>query len=629
MLCSSVTAMTDKSTPPPIQQLSDDIANKIAAGEVIERPAAVAKELIENSIDAGADRITVRIEGGGHHLLSISDNGHGMHKDDLALALSRHATSKLKSADDLFSISSLGFRGEALPSISAVSEFEIASRTHDADGGFALRRMGNQDLGIQACSMAPGTKVSVRNLFWNVPARLKFLKSESSESGHITDMVQRMAISHPHIAFLLQVGDKTIHDLPQHDHLEQRIRAIFGKNLCEQLLPIEGHSDSTQVTGFASHPSQATARAKRQFIFLNGRFIKDKLIIAAIREAYRGFLEPRLHPPVFMHIDTDPSLIDVNVHPTKAEVRFRNDREIFKVVRNAIRSVLEENSGGFNMLHTAATPERPQQHSSSGDIVNRTVVKAADPDEPSIQERFIPQTPLSAYAPSNTDSPTAVSESGSSYSTDSAQRDDTNDAEQNPAAQLYADDLPGIRKITQLNDMYLLIETSNGIRLVDQHALHEKAIYLCLDPDITDFEGSGRQELLIPKNIELTAAEVAGLEPILDTLTEHGIEAECFGPTTILLRAHPLALKKVNWQSFFEDMADNGTKHKSIETLRKRIAHSASCRRAVKAGDKLSDAEQRNLVKLLYTLEHMEHCPHGRPTTLDLSWTELERRFQR
>ncbi len=606
--------MTLKTKPPQIHQLSDDIANKIAAGEVIERPAAVAKELIENSIDAGATQITIHMADGGQHLLSIADNGHGINKDDLPLALSRHATSKLQAADDLFAINSLGFRGEALPSIAAVSEFEIASRTHDNDSGYALRVHGSEIQDVQACSMAPGTKVTVRNLFWNVPARLKFLKSPSAEAGHITDVVQRMALSHPHIAFELIAGDKVIHDLPVHDHLGQRIRAIFGKNVTDQLFAIDGHSYTTQITGYASHPSEAKPRAKRQFVFLNGRYIKDKLIIAAIREAYRGFLEPRLHPPVFIHIDTDPKLIDVNVHPTKAEVRFRNDREIFKILRNAIREVLEKNSGGFNMLHTAAAPEltspppvAPNSPVTSGDdIVKRTVVKAAEDQQEALQERFVPQMPAQETIDTST-----VAEQQSTYAVDSN------------------DDLPGIRRIVQLNDMYLLIETELGIRLVDQHALHEKSIFLCLDPSVTDFEGSGRQELLVPKNIELSAAEVAVLEPLLESLGEHGIEAECFGPTTILLRSHPLALKKINWQGFFESMAEDGNKDKSIEAIRKRIAHSASCHRAVKAGDKLSEAEQRNLVKLLYTLEHMEHCPHGRPTTLDLSWTELERRFQR
>ena len=607
--------MSTTTKPPSIRQLDDDIANKIAAGEVIERPAAVAKELIENSIDAGADEISITIEGGGQHALVIADNGHGMRADDLSIALSRHATSKLQSADDLFAISSLGFRGEALPSIAAVSEFELASRTHDADAGHQLKVIGDKQLGTSTCSMAPGTRISVRNLFWNVPARLKFLKSESAEAGHITDMVQRMALSHPHIGFLLKVGDKVIYDLPIHHHLEERIRSLFGKNICEDLLPIASNSDTTQITGFVTHPSQAKARAKRQFVFLNGRFIKDKLIIAAIKEGYAGFLEPRLHPPVFIHIDTDPKLIDVNVHPTKAEVRFRHDREIFKLIRNAIREQLEQNSGGFNMLHTAAAPAST---APSGDIVSRQIVKEAQQHEPQIQERFVPQTPDVAPTRSTPDQERQVAESQQHYQADTP-------IEATPAA----DDLPGIRKIAQLNDMYLLIETDHGIRLVDQHALHEKAIFLCLDPHITDFEGSGRQELFIPKNIELSAAEVANLEPILETLQEHGIEAEVFGPTTILLRAHPLALKKVNWQSFFEDMAADGHKDQSIEKIRKRIAHSASCRRAVKAGDKLSDSEQRELVKLLYTLEHMEHCPHGRPTTLDLSWTELERRFQR
>ncbi|NRA37183.1 MAG: DNA mismatch repair endonuclease MutL, partial [Planctomycetes bacterium] len=257
---------------PRIQQLSDDIANKIAAGEVIERPAAVIKELVENSIDAGATHIRINTAAGGHQLLEVSDDGHGMQQDDLRLALSRHATSKLQSSEDLFRIDSLGFRGEALPSIAGVSEFEIASRPQNAESGHSLRMMGSKEAGFAPCAMAQGTKVSVRNIFWNVPARLKFLKSEASESGHITDQVQRLALSHPHVAFSLNNGERNIFDIPQHDHIELRIAELFGRDVTQHLIPISDHTDTVQITGFITHPSQAKARAKRQFVFLNGRF---------------------------------------------------------------------------------------------------------------------------------------------------------------------------------------------------------------------------------------------------------------------------------------------------------------------------------------------------------------------
>ena len=294
-------------TPPIIRQLPEAVANQIAAGEVVERPAAVVKELAENALDAGATRILVRLDDGGRRLVEVEDDGCGMRRDDLRLALSRHATSKLQTADDLFRVATLGFRGEALPSIAAVSEFELASRPHAESQGWRLALTGGSETTLALCAMAPGTRVSVRNLFWNVPARLKFLKSEASETGHVTDQVIRLALSHPRVAFRLEVGGRAALDQPVNETLELRVRALFGGDLAKRLIAVEANADTMQLAGFVAHPQEARATAKRQYVFLNGRYVRDRLLLAAVREGFRGFLEPRLHGAVFLHLDLDPA----------------------------------------------------------------------------------------------------------------------------------------------------------------------------------------------------------------------------------------------------------------------------------------------------------------------------------
>lgn len=591
--------------PPDIRQLPEQVANQIAAGEVVERPAAVVKELAENSLDAGATRITVTCEDGGRRLVEVSDDGHGMRASDLRAALGRHATSKLHDADDLFRIATLGFRGEALPSIAAVSEMELASRPHDQDQGQSLACAAGVELRFQPCAMAVGTRVAVRNLFWNVPVRLKFLKSEAAEIGQVTEQVVRLALSLPRCAFVLRSDGRTLIDLPPDQDLVTRVRELFGKGLASLLLNASAAADHLEVQGFVAHPSEAKPSAKRQYLFLNGRHVRDRLLVAAVREGFKGFLEPRLHGAVFLYLQLDPSLVDVNVHPTKAEVRFRREGEVFATVVRAIRGALEANTSGFALLRPVESP-----------AAVRTIVKSpwepAVSASPAIQERFLPATPQVSVA---------VREPAAAYHAPSVAPAPSESAAAGPTH------LPGIRRVVQLNDMFLLIETEHGIRLVDQHALHEKALFLCLDP--TDVAAGGVQELVVPRTVELTAAEVATVEPLLPALAEHGITVDTFGPTTLLLRAHPAALRRVNWSAFFSALAATGDRAQALGDLSQRIAHSAACHGAIKAGQKLSAEEQLELVRLLYRLDHMEHCPHGRPTTLDLSWGELERRFQR
>ncbi len=649
--------------PPEIIQLSEQVANQIAAGEVVERPAAVVKELGENSLDAGATRIQIEIEDGGRRLIEVSDDGHGMRPADLRRAISRHATSKLSSSDDLFRIATLGFRGEALPSIAAVSEMELASRPHDAIAGQLVRLTGGNETTYQPCAMSPGTRISVRNLFWNVPARLKFLKSEASETGHVHDQVVRLALSHPKVGFRLKVGGRTDIDLPPASTLEARIAALFGPEVAGSLIAVAEQANAMQVSGFVAHPREARPTAKRQYLFLNGRFVKDRILIVAVREGYKGFLEPRLHGTVFLHLDLDPSQVDVNVHPTKSEVRFRREGDVFSLVSKAINAAVAKHAGGFTLLTPADRPQpaAPAAPAPTADspILSRTVVKAA---APVYQERFLPATPVVTPEvtrpvpaadhiagfdvpdrPLKTQEPAIAYQAGP-FPTPSAllssaplpSAPPATDAAATPvptgpaapapdAARVAATQhLPSVRRVVQLNRMFLLIETEHGIRLVDQHALHEKALFNSLAGDADPFAG-GRQELLVPLVVRLDAAEVAGLRPLVNELANLGIDLEVAGATEVHVHAHPQALRRLNWAAFLGEVATGG----GIDLLRTRLAHRAACHAAVKAGQILNADEQLELVRMLFEMEHMEHCPHGRPTTLDLSWEELAKRFQR
>ncbi len=614
-------------TPPEIRLLPDLVANQIAAGEVIERPAAVVKELVENSLDAGATRVTVRIEDGGRRLVEVVDDGHGMRPDQLRMALGRHATSKITSAEDLFRVMTLGFRGEALPSIAAVSECEIASRTHEVDGGHRVLWAGAEERSAGPCAMAPGTRISVRNLFWNVPARLKFLKSEASETGHIAEQVTRFALSHPHVAFRLEADGRTDLDLPPQEELDGRIRALFGAELAGDLCAVVAGDPGMEVTGFAAHPRHAKPTSKRQYVFLNGRFVRDKLLLAAVRDGFKGFLEPRLHGTVFLHLDVDPAAVDVNVHPTKHEVRFRRDGEVFALISKALQAALTEHQGGFRLLSAEDRARLPVSP-----ILSRTVVKpplAPPPPMVVVQERFMPQLPPPEQpAPRPLDVPSVrhsvienrVAAAEVSYDRSAAR------AEVRPSGQPAA--LPStIRRFWQVNDMFLVIETEQGLRVVDQHALHEKALWQALDASVGDLAHSGIQQLAVPIVVQLTAAEIGSVSSLLPELGKHGIEAERFGPSSVAIRAHPTALSRCNWARFLADLAGDGAV--AVERLSERIRHSAACHAAVKAGQRLDHAQQAELVRMLFTLEGLEHCPHGRPTTLDLSWPELAKRFQR
>ncbi len=617
-----------------IRQLPEELANQIAAGEVIERPAAIVKELCENSLDAGATLVGGRAPDGGRRLVQVEDDGGGIAAEDLRLALTRHATSKIASAEDLFRIGTLGFRGEALPSIAAVSEMTLSSRPRAAEAGRRLALRGSTVEADEPCALAHGTVVAVRNLFWNVPARLKFLKSEASETGHITEQVIRLALGHPAAGFHLVCDGRTVIEVPPAQAFPDRIRALFGSGFASSLLAVAHHIEGAQVAGFVAHPREAKPTARRQYTFINNRWVRDKLLLAAVREGFKGHLEPRLHGAVILHLDCDPALVDVNVHPTKSEVRFRREGEIFALVSRAVAEGLRGHSGEFSLLtpadaararragarraprmrrrrrrrRSSAAPACASRRWASRSATCRTCPRSKPPRRPGPvrrrrwrrpQRRRRPRpTPPPAAAPAARRAdprrcPRACGGCCSSTACSCSSRP--------TAGSAWSTSTPCTRR-----------RCSSRSRIPAASSL-----------------GLGSQQLLVPRVVELTAAEVAAVEPLLSALQEVGIEAEVFGPTTVLVRAFPPRLKRLNWAGFFATLAESGSRERTLGVIRERIRHSAACHGAVKAGQELSAQEQLELVAALYELEGMEHCPHGRPTTLDLPWAELARRFQR
>ena len=385
-------------------------------------------------------------------------------------------------------------------------------------------------------------------------SRLKFLKSARAEGAAVTDMVTRLALGHPSVAVTLHLDERTTIDLAPEQGLKDRCAETLGRQLAEGLLAVEGVADATQLQGFVAHPQYAKPSAKKQYVYLNGRPVQDRMITAAIREGFAGFLEPRLHGVVILYVDTDPSLIDVNVHPTKAEIRFRRQGEVFALIRDSIKKVLAEHSGGFRLDGVAGISSRladvkRQSIRSAVPRENRRTLfsRALLPREPSTYPQTTVMEPINeTLHTAQSPTPQTVAETNVAYDASTAQAS----AREHVAVQTSTPDLPGIRKVVQLGDMYVLVETEEGIRLLDQHALHEKALYLCLEGDVREFEKGGRQELLIPQTIELDASEMAAVEPHLPALAESGIEAEVFGPCQLILRAHPSSLQKISWQRF-------------------------------------------------------------------------------
>lgn len=652
----------------PILRLDPALVNQIAAGEVIERPASVVKELLENAIDAGATRIDVAIEEGGVQLIRVTDNGCGIGRDDLALAVAPHATSKIRNTEDLFNIRTLGFRGEALASIASISRFRIASRPASQDEAFEYigrsertadeTGESNDAPHIRPSAGPVGTTVEVRNLFYNVPARRKFLRQAATEMGHVTEQIARLALAHPAIAFSVSHNGRSARSLPSVSDRRSRIGDFYGPELASCLIPVQRSERDLEIEALFAPPAQSRASSKWQYVFLNGRFITDRRIAYAVREAFRGLMEHDRHAVVFLFLRADPRQFDVNVHPTKLEVRWRDaglvQSQVLAVLREAL--LARDLTPAFSL--NRATGDTGATRDADADDRQRGVrqavadyLRSIDPTQaridfappPSyalrnVRPSLAPTFATPAQPPSNNlTAPPSVVELPAEQrlppadvppqSNDGAigSAIDSETAQRAPAAP----DSPA-GSVIQVHNAYLVAQTDEGIVIIDQHALHERILYEKFRQRLLAGPLES-QRLLIPPTVSVSAAQAEAAERQGELLRDLGIELDRFGPASLAIQSFPILLSNLDPAAFVRDLLDKlaDCGEATAETLVHAALDMMACKAAIKAGDALTQEEMIALLSQRDLTERSSNCPHGRPTTLQLTTRDLERQFKR
>ena len=628
----------------PIRQLSASVVNKIAAGEVIERPASVVKELLENAVDAGATQIELTIQQGGTELIRVTDNGHGIPQSQLPLAVTSHATSKIVDADDLFRVGTFGFRGEALASIAEISQTMIRSRTEDQDCGFEMQVNGGHREEAQPCGCPVGTTIEVRQLFYNTPVRQKFMKTAQTERGHIAEAFTRVALANPHVQMTFTNNTKVTHNLPATESWRDRIGAFFGPEISDNLIPVSNSHGEISINGFVVDPSVSRANNRLQYLFLNSRYIRDRSLQHALSESYRGLLMTGRFPICFLKLSIPFELVDVNVHPAKLEVRFQNGGQIYSQLLSTVRGKFLKTDLTAEAQLSKRGPASADQFKPfpGGGVDSPSTAAAAASigfNRSASQER-IPfqqpdsagfdwtQTPRQPFLPS---SPAAEQtglesarasdlESGGLSAGSSEHRFDQ--SHQAPSQTLTA---------IQVHNTYLVSENEEGMLVIDQHALHERVIYEQIREKVLKGKLES-QKMLVPEPVSLPPAEAAAVLDQTELLAKIGITVEPFGGDTVLVSAYPAMLANDNPAEMLRGVVEqliNGEKQLDQRDLVDELLHMISCKAAVKAGDKLSPEEITALLEHRELCQDAHHCPHGRPTSLLFSREELDKRFKR
>ncbi len=655
-----------------IRILPENVANKIAAGEVVERPASVVKELLENALDAGARSIRVEVESGGKRMIRVIDDGSGMNHDDALLAFERHATSKLRTADDLLSIATLGFRGEALPTIAAISRLLLETRTPEDEQGTRIEFAGGKLLGVKPAGVPSGTSISVADIFYCVPARRKFLKSETTELGHIASLVTHYALAHPEVQFVLKTPSQTILDCAPVEKLADRVYQLFGRQALEELVeipPNEGpvrsaiteptleedeQAATLRVSGFASRPEVQRTNRNGIYVFVNRRLVRDRLLLHAIGEAYRNIMPPGAFPVVLLFLDLPYQEVDVNVHPAKIEVRFRHPQFVHDFTRDALRHALSiaRPIPGFPAARAAAAGAAP------GEAGGRA--------GPGSMRGYAPMPDASAFpGPPRAEIPTSLA-SGASVAEDfelsgapdrpMAQRlgFDTNAAmnfplappsgppapaaapaeasrEDGPGALPSAEDIIDLKPLGQVNASFIIAVNGEGLWIIDQHVAHERVLF---EQHLrARREGNlGGQRLLMPIVVELNPRQLAIFEQIGDELRANGFEADLMGARSVAIQAAPAGIASGDAEKLLFEILDGIARENqaiSIDSLQSKIAASTSCHAAIKVNTPLDKTKMEWLLGELAKTEYPMSCPHGRPVVLRYSVREIERAFKR
>jgi DNA mismatch repair protein MutL len=598
----------------PIRLLPPNLVNQIAAGEVVERPASVVKELVENALDAGAGRVDITLRDGGRALIVVSDDGHVMDRDELALAIERHATSKLPD-DDLVHIAQFGFRGEALPAIGAVGRLSIVTRKRGAENGWSLTVEGGEKSPIEPAAHNQGTRVELRDLFFAVPARLKFLKSARSELNAVTEIVERLAMAHPEVAFSLADDDRNVLRLnaetadlmaePGSAQLK-RLAAIMGRDFADNAAPVDAGRDGHRVIGFAGLPTLNRATSTMQYLFVNGRPVRDRLLVGAIRGAYQDFLARDRHPLVALFVECAPEDVDVNVHPAKSEVRFRDAALVRGLIVGGIRHALT--SAGHRASTTVASATLQGFSAPPGPAWQ------GQPRGSSYPVSHLAAQALAAFAPlaPELERPSVRMESVPQETT--AMRD-----------------YPlGVAR-AQLHETYIVAQTADGIVIVDQHAAHERLVYERMKKALGE-TGVARQALLIPEVVKLDQPSAERLISRAAEFEELGLVIESFGPATVVVREVPALLGTTNVRDLLRDLADELAEFGAALSLKEKlesICGTMACHGSVRAGRQLTQPEMDALLRQMEATPHSGQCNHGRPTYVELKLADIERLFGR
>ncbi|KAA0013249.1 DNA mismatch repair endonuclease MutL [Billgrantia pellis] len=630
-----------------IQVLDPRLANQIAAGEVVERPASVVKELVENAIDAGSTRIEVELEAGGARLIRVRDDGSGIAEDDLPLALSRHATSKIASLEDLEGVASLGFRGEALASISSVSRLElIANVDEDPCHGWRVVAEGRQmEPRVTPAPHPRGTSVTVRDLFFNTPARRKFLRTEKTEYGHVEEAFRRLALSRFDIAWVLRHNQKTVHQLPAGNDAprrERRIAALLGRSFLDSALHLDLEVGSLRLWGWVGLPTHSRAQADQQYFFVNGRVVRDRLVAHAIRQAYRDVLFHGRHPVFVLYLEVDPLVVDVNVHPTKHEVRFRDGRMVHDFLFSSLHRALAEARPGERetpATEEAGEPEgevrepagrwqqRPMalhEAEEEGQRITADRVRAFMSGyralHPEHEERLLtPRTP-----PAAGEADVALAPLETKASVAPRQKPDMSEADASGVPPLgYA--------VAQLHGIYILSQTARGMVIVDMHAAHERIVYERMKAQVHS-GALEAQPLLVPVSLAVSAAEVATAEAEREAFARFGVELDVAGPETLLVRQVPALLVDADVEPLIRDMLADLERYGRSDRLEAHVNEllaTMACHGSVRANRRLTTAEMNALLRDMERTERSGQCNHGRPTWAEMSLRELDRLFLR
>ena len=621
-----------------IRRLPDGLVNRIAAGEVVERPASAAKELIENALDAGATRVDVIMRDGGRTAITVTDNGMGMSREELEVAVERHATSKLKG-EDLTHITSLGFRGEALPSIGAVSRMTITTRAASAgpeESAWSLSVEGGRVTPPEPAALGQGTRIEVRDLFYATPARLKFLKAPRTEYSHAVDVIERLAMAHPHVAFTLGDGGRTTIRLNEAEgDLFQarlvRLGAVMGRDFEDNALPIEAEREGIRLSGYAGLPTINKRTTSHQFLFVNGRPVRDKLLYGAVRGAYMDFISHDRHPLLALFLDVPPEVVDVNVHPAKTEVRFREPGLVRGLIVGALKhalvaaghrastTVANATLGALgrsveNQMPQTSYAWQPQNRSGYGTTVSRGMAESG----------MAYQAPIGQ--PSG-EQPPAHQEGGGMWQGEAPQA--RSEAPTPESAALEAHPLGAAR--AQLHENYIVAQTSEGMVIVDQHAAHERLVYERMKKAL-EADGIKRQMLLIPEVVDLDEASVERLAARAEEFAELGLVLEPFGAGAVVVREVPALMGEADVAGLVRDLAEELTEFGEAMALKDKLAHicgTIACHGSVRSGRRLTVEEMNALLREMEITPHSGQCNHGRPTYVSLGLNDIEKLFGR